>query len=367
LSGPSRPIRVAITYTSHSWRGSASVFADVGQGLLAQGHEVRALVPRPVLTQGFRGRGVPVREIDIAHTGLRHAWALHRALAEFGADVVLTDQPRDVRLAAAASLVRSVVIVHCLSTPLPPTDLRTRLAYRRVRLTVYLSERLATAALRVAPWMGRAARRVIPNGVNCTTFQPDAAAGRVFRERHGLGEGPLLVGVGALAPEKRWDLLLESLALLAGSRPPLVLCGAGELEGPLRAQATALDVDVRFLGALRQEELVGAYNAATCVVHTRPDEVFALALIEALACGRPVLAASGGGTTDLIGDAGVLAPPGDPRAFAGLLHDLLADSVRRTALGGAARARALERFTVEQMVHGFTEAIATLVQRAWAR
>jgi len=350
-------------YSSHSWRGSASVFADVGHGLLARGHEVRALVPRSVLTQGFQARGVPVREIDIAHTGLRHARALHRALAEFGADVVLTDQPRDIRLAAAVSLARPVAIVHCLSTPRPATDLRTRLAYRRVRLTVYLSERLSGDALRVAPWMGRAARRVIPNGVDCSIFRPDAVAGRAFRERHGLGEGPLLVGVGALTPEKRWDLLLESLALLGGTRPPLVLCGAGELEGRLRDQATALQVPVRFLGAVGSADLVGAYNAATCVVHTRPDEVFALALIEALACGRPVVAAAGGegGTAELVGDAGVLAPPGDARAFAGLLQGLLADPPRRAALAGAARARALDRFTVERMVRDFEAAIATLV------
>jgi len=110
-------------------------------------------------------------------------------------------------------------------------------------------------------------------------------------------------------------------------------------------------------------DLVGAYNAATCVVHTRPDEVFALALIEALACGRPVVAAAGGegGTAELVGDAGVLAPPGDARAFAGLLQGLLADPPRRAALAGAARARALDRFTVERLVRDFEAAIATLV------
>ena len=167
----------------------------------------------------------------------------------------------------------------------------------------------------------------------------------------------MLLGVGALTPEKRWDLLLESLAILDRGRPPLLLCGAGETEAALRAQAVAGGLDVRFLGALSPGELVGAYNAATCVVHPRPDEVFALALIEALACGRPVLAAAGGGTPDLVGAAGVLVPPGDPRAFAERLGALLDDAGRRDALGAAARRRAEERFTLDRMVDDFADAL----------
>jgi len=107
---------------------------------------------------------------------------------------------------------------------------------------------------------------------------------------------------------------------------------------------------------------VGAYNAATCVVHTRPDEVFALALIEALACGRPLVASGGGGTPELVGDAGVLAPPHDPSAFARLLQDLLGDQKRRAALALAARRRALERYSVDRMVRDYAEVVEALVQ-----
>jgi len=199
--------------------------------------------------------------------------------------------------------------------------------------------------------------------VDCALFRPDAAAGRAFRQRHHLGDGPLLVAVGALEIEKRWDLLLEALSLLAPPAPPLVLCGSGALEGALRAEAQRLGVDARLVGAVEPAQLVGAYNAATCVVHTRPDEVFALALIEALACGRPVLAAAGGGTPELLGDAGVLAPAEDPRAFADLLQGLLRDSSRRAALEMAARKRAVERFSIDRMIGDFGEVLETLVDR----
>ena len=364
-----RGLRIALLTSSRFWRGSSTVFAELGRGLAARGHVTTALVAYERLASGFRARGVSVRRLPVAHTSFASARALRRALGGpesrggngLAADIVVVDRARDIRLAAAAALGRPLRVVYCISTPRPPRDLLTRLAFRRVALTVFLTEQLAQSALREASFMRRAGRRVIPNGVDCALFRPDetGALGRAFRERHGLGDGPLLVGVGALEIEKRWDLLLESVSRLP-QRAPLALCGSGVLEDSLRAQAHRLGVDVRFLGQLEPAELVGAYGAATCVVHTRPDEVFALSLIEALACGRPILAAAGGGTPELLGDAGVLAPPEDPDTFTRLLDSLLHDSDRRAALGAAARRRAVERYSVDRMVRDYGEALEAL-------
>jgi glycosyltransferase involved in cell wall biosynthesis len=359
-----RPLCIALLTSSRFWRGSSSVFAVLARGLAARGHTTTALAAYEAVAAGFRARGLAVRTLPVGHTNLRAARALRRALGEgkgeLAADVVLVDRPRDIRHAAFASLGRPLAVVYCISTPRPPRDLLTRLAFRRVRLTVFLTEQLAERALTEAPFMRRAARRVIPNGVDCELFRPDEAAGWAFRQRHELGDGPLLVAVGALEIEKRWDLLLESLALLPAPAPPLVLCGTGALESALRTQARRLGVNVRFIGELEPSQLVGAYNAATCVVHTRPDEVFSLALIEALACGRPLLAADGGGTPELVGDAGVLAPADDPRAFAARLQALLGDQQRRAGLALAARRRAVERYSVERMVSDYADVLEGL-------
>ena len=357
-----RPLRIALLTSSRFWRGSSAVFAVLGRGLAERGHSTTALVAYEPLATGFEARGLKVQTLPVGHTTLRGARALRHALGREGltADMVLVDRARDIRLAAYASLGTPLAIVYCISTPRPPRDLLTRLAFRRVALTVFLTEQLARRAFAEASFMRRAGHRVIPNGVDCDRFRPDEAAGRAFRRRHDLGDGPVLLGVGALEIEKRWDLLLDSVTRLAPPAPPLVLCGTGALEGSLRAEAERLGLDVRFVGQLDSAELVGAYNAATCVVHTRPDEVFALALIEALACGRPVLAAGGGGTPELVGDASVLAPPGDPTAFSRLLQDLLGDPGRRAALALAARRRAVERYSVERMVRDYAELLEAL-------
>jgi glycosyltransferase involved in cell wall biosynthesis len=357
-----RPLRIALLTSSRFWRGSSTVFAVLARGLAERGHATTALVAYEPLATGFEERGLSVQTLPVAHTTLAGARALRHALGRQGlsADMVLVDRARDIRLAAYASLGTPLVVVYCISTPRPPRDLLTRLAFRRVTYTVFLTQQLEQSALAEAPFMGRAGHRVIPNGVDCELFHPDAAAGLAFRRRHGLGDGPVLLGVGALEIEKRWDLLLDSVARLAPPAPPLVLCGTGALEGSLRAHAKRLGLDVRLVGQLDSGELVGAYNAATCVVHTRPDEVFALSLIEALACGRPVLASAGGGTPELVGDAGVLAPPADPGAFARLLQDLLSDHARREAFALAARRRAVERYSVERMVRDYAEVVEAL-------
>ena len=358
-----RPLRIALLTSSRFWRGSSTVFAVLGRGLAERGHGTTALVAYEPLATGFEARGLTVQTLPVGHTTLSGARALRHALGREGltADMVLVDRARDIRLAAYASLGTALVIVYCISTPRPPRDLLTRLAFSRVTFTVFLTQQLEQRGLAEAPFMGRAGHRAIPNGVDCELFHPDAAAGLAFRRRHRLGDGPVLLGVGALEIEKRWDLLLESVALLASPAPPLVLCGTGALEGTLRAHAERLGLEVRFVGQIDSGELVGAYNAATCVVHARPDEVFALSLIEALACGRPVVASGGGGTPELLGEAGVVAPPADPAAFARLLGDLLGDAARRAALAAAARRRALERYSVERMVRDYAAVLESLV------
>ena len=353
-------MRIALLTSSRFWRGSSSVFAVLARGLAERGHTTTAVVAYDGVAAGFRERHLAVRTLPVGHTTLRGARALRQGLRDLAAEIVLVDRARDIRLAAFASLRARLAVVYCISTPRPPRDLLTRLAFRRVALTVFLTRQLAARSLAEAPFMRRAGHRVIPNGVDCDLFRPDEAAGRAFRQRHGLGDRPMLLAVGALEIEKRWDLLLESLALLPAPAPPLVLCGAGALEGALRAQAGGLGLDVRLVGAVDPAQLVGAYNAATCVVHTRPDEVFALALIEALACGRPLIASGGGGTPELVGDAGVLAPPADPRAFARLLQDLLGDPGRRAALGAAGRQRAVMHFSRDRMVRDYGETLEAL-------
>ncbi len=360
---PRRPLGVALLTSARTWRGSGVSLASIARGVIEHGHRAHLLAGDAEVVERFAALGLPASRVVTGDTGLREARVLVRTLRRERVDVMLVDRPRDLRLAALASLGHPMAIVnrYNLSRPRPPRDLLTRLAYRRVGLTVFVSETSARAALRQAAYLRRRPHRVIHGGVDVARFRPDPAAGEAFRAAHGLVGTPFVLAVGSLTLDKRYDFLLDVWAGLDRSAPPLVVCGEGAHGERLRRRAAGLGVDARFLGHLGPDELPGAYNAACCLVHAGAVETFGLSVLEAMASGRPVLAAAGGAVPEVLGAAGVLAPPEEADTFRQALQALLRDEARRRALGEAARRRAVERFSLETMRRAYVAAIDSVV------
>ncbi len=358
----SRPLRVAFLTSARTWRGSGVSLASVAQGLQEQGHSAHMLAGDARVADAFVALGLPTGRVLTGNTGVREARVLARVLAGIGADVVLVDRPRDLRLAALASVARRVAIVnkYNLSRSRPPGDLLTRLAYRQVGLTVFVSETSAERALAQAGYLRRRPHRVIREAVDAESFRPDPSAAAEFRAAQGLEGEEFVLAVGSLTLDKRYDFLLDVWARLGASVPPLLICGEGAHGERLRMRARDLGVDARFLGHLGPDLLRGAYNAARCFVHAGKVETFGLSVLEAMACGRPVLAVAGGAVPEVVGDAGLLAPADDNDTFIALLHQLLRDEPRRAALGDAARRRVLEQFSLQRMQRAYASAIESV-------
>lgn len=353
-------LSVVLLTSARTWRGSSVSLAEIARGLRESGHRVHLLAGDEAVVDGFTRLGLPASRVPTGNTGLREAGALVRVLRTQGAHAILVDRPRDLRLAALASVVHPLAIVNCynLSRSRPPLDLLSRLAYRRVGLTIFVSETSAARVLALARYIRRRPYRVIHNGVDAGEFRPDAAAAAAFRAAYGLADRPFVLAVGSLTPDKRYDFLLEVWARLGAPAPPLVACGAGPLGARLRDRARDLGADVRFVGQLDPETLRGAYAAATCFVHAGAVETFGLSVLEAMASGVAVLAVRGGAVPEVVGEAGELAPAEDAGAFATQLRGLLADGRRRAALGAAARRRVLDQFSLERMRAGYVSALA---------
>jgi glycosyltransferase involved in cell wall biosynthesis len=194
--------------------------------------------------------------------------------------------------------------------------------------------------------------RCVPNGVAVEEGLP---AREEARRRLEIPPGAAVIAyVGEIVEKKGvFDLLAamrgldpaggDSLAVLAGEGP-------GSLELAARAESEGLAGRFKLIGSLRPPR--DLYAACDIFVLPSHGEASPLALLEAMAAGRPVVATQVGGIPDAVRDGveGRLVPPGEPASLAAALADLLGDRARRETMGAAARARILAAFDVEVMV-----------------
>lgn len=251
---------------------------------------------------------------------------------------------------------RPLVFQHNDLLPSPLVGRAVRAAARRADLTIALSHAIADDL--AGGLDGRI--EVVHAGVDLNRFeQPwepdiprsDSQAERDVRlPRRTTAPAPTALLLGAIVNWKRPDLALETVAFAARELPDLRLRIAGaplaasgeRLLGELRRRAERSDLAGRvdFAGPL--DDVPAALAAATCLLHCADREPYGMALVEALACGRPIAAPAAGGPLEIVdASCGVLYPPGDARAAATALIDVVR---RAPELGTGARARAEAKF-----------------------
>ncbi|MHB8584906.1 MAG: glycosyltransferase family 4 protein [Thermoplasmatota archaeon] len=184
---------------------------------------------------------------------------------------------------------------------------------------------------------------VIPNGINIEPFR--RADGKAFRQAFQLGDGPLVLFAGRLASNKGLRRLVRAMGFVRRDVPDAKLVLVGEDQGllpDLEAIAKASHVEMVSTGHLPDAMYANAIAASTVFVLPSDYEAFGIVLLEAMACGRPIVAARVGGVPDVVthGVEGLLVQPSDEAALAGALSALLSDETRREAMGKAGRAKA---------------------------
>ncbi|ORT61230.1 DUF3492 domain-containing protein [Streptomyces sp. CB03238] len=173
-------------------------------------------------------------------------------------------------------------------------------------------------------------------------------------------------------PEARLRIVSSSPARAAESATYRAHCEAlaAQLFPDEAADAHAVgDNPVSFedLGGPYAPDLTDAYAAAGVVVLSSVVEGFPVGLVEAMLCGRATVSTDVGAVVEVIGGTGLVVPPRNPRALADACLALLRDPARRERLGAAARARALELFTVEQNLAAFRGIYLELISHAPVR
>jgi phosphatidyl-myo-inositol alpha-mannosyltransferase len=182
---------------------------------------------------------------------------------------------------------------------------------------------------------------VVPNGIDVSAF-----AAPKPRPRELEPGGFTVLYVGRLEPRKGVDVLIQAMPIVRAqiARARLVIVGDGPDRDALASLARSVNAGATFAGRVEDTALPGYMQAADIVCSPAlGGESFGIVLLEAMACGTPVVASRIEGYVALIGDddCAVLVPPRDPAALAAALARLLSDEGRRRALAerGAAKAR----------------------------
>jgi glycosyltransferase involved in cell wall biosynthesis len=198
----------------------------------------------------------------------------------------------------------------------------------------------------------------IPNGVDTRRFTPPTAPER-RRLRRALGLPPsgIALYTGRLSREKGVDLLLDAWARsrIGGPRATLVVVGDGPERAALERRARQLGIagDVRFVG--EAEDVASWLRAADAFALPSREEGLSLSLLEAMACGLPIVATDVGGTAEAAGPGALLAPAGDVAALGRALRAVLGNRRRARTMGAAARRRALDRYGILEIARRHLE------------
>jgi glycosyltransferase involved in cell wall biosynthesis len=192
---------------------------------------------------------------------------------------------------------------------------------------------------------------VPPERVDVTPLGTDLApapAGAVAAVRRRLRlEGPYLLGLGTLEPRKDLPTLVRAFAGLAGELPHrLVLAGlAGWGAGAVAAAVEDSGVADRILlaGWVPEADKAALLSGADVFAYPSRSEGYGLPVLEAMACGVPVVTTTGGSLPEVAGDAALLVEPGDAGALAAAIAKLAGDPAARAVLVGRGRARAAAR------------------------
>lgn len=195
---------------------------------------------------------------------------------------------------------------------------------------------------------------VVPIGVDETLFRPMPNIARV--------PGRLMTTASADVPLKGLSVLLDALAKVRVERPEAHLVVIGRLKDgsavPSLIEQLGLEGAVEFVSGVSDERIVELYAEAEVAVVPSLYEGFSLPAAEAMACGVPVVATTGGALPEVVGADGDCArtvPPGDPSALAAMVIEVLGDPEQRSRLGDRGRARVLERFTWRSHAEGLVE------------
>jgi glycogen(starch) synthase len=208
--------------------------------------------------------------------------------------------------------------------------------------------------------------RIVPNGVDVAKFRPSTDKEEI-RKQFGLGDEPCVLFVGSLIPRKGLHYLVEVAKKIVNehSETTFLIVGEGPLKNQLvnSLETANISKNFKFLGNLKDDKLPDLYNCADVFVLPSIQEGQGIVLLEAQACGKPIVAFDIGGVNEAVrnGETGLLVKLGDTEEFANALLKLIGDKGLQEKMGADGRKYVLEKYTwdicAQKMLKVYYEAL----------
>ncbi len=369
-------LHIGLVTDSGTFAGAERHILDLALGLREKGGQVSLVCPgESPLASRAREESLSVIAMEKRDGFDSRAVRLLRSLlCKGGLDILHAHTGRTALWAAMAKCVshRGKVIATQHDLPPAPTGRRglngmaSRLGHGWLNATlnhvIAVSDAVKHGALRRGP-IRPGKISVIHNGIR----DPDRSRLRSpleLRAQLGIGNAPLLVCTARLEPEEDIATLIRALQRLPDPRPFCVIAGEGSEQARLDTEIRCRNLAdcVRLAGG--QADPLSLIHAADLFVLPSLAEPFGLAILEAMALGKPVIAMRAGGPPEIVDEqsTGLLVAPENDDALARAIRTLLNAPDLALAFGRKGRARFLEHFTVERMVNAIAPIYAQLNQ-----
>jgi glycosyltransferase involved in cell wall biosynthesis len=350
-------MRIVYVFTSLAMGGAERLGLALAGRMAGRGHTVALLVLKPRLPQECP---TALRVVSLGMDGtplssLRGLAEARRFVREFRPDLLHSHSFHANMAARLLNLLVPVPVVVSTVHNVYEGGWARMMAYRLTdclsRRTVAVSRAAALRYVRLRA-VPRHKCAMISNGIDLAEFAPRAGRRAETRTALDAGEQFIWLTAGRIVPAKDYPNLLRAFARLRAARPDARLWVAAEAAGAEFDRLTGLAAELKLTGSVRwlglRRDMPALLDAADGFVLASAWEGMPLAVGEAMAMEKPVVATSAGGVGELLGQCGLLVPSAAPHALASAMEALMRKSIEdRLALGRAARERIAAGFNME--------------------
>ena len=343
--------------TARSWRGGQNQVLLTVLGLRALGHRSMLVAHAAGELRQRAQEGLelvplaPKTEMDLSA-----AWRLSRLIKQLRPDIVHAHDPHGVAMAAMAlSMSTQLAKPPLVAARRVDFHLRgnalSRWKYRQVDCFICASDAVRT--MLVADGVPDSHAVTVHEGIDLGHVTA-APAADLHAELWLPHQAPIVGNVAALVPHKGQRHLIEAAAIVVKKVPDarFVIAGEGELRPMLERQIKEHRLEKHVFLVGFRPDILSVHKAFDIFAMSSVTEGLGTSLLDAMACGKPVVATTAGGMPEVVADGstGLLVPPRDHEAMAAALVRLLTDDDLRRRMGAAGEARVREYFSAERMV-----------------